>query len=61
MVLRDLAYMTLDALKKMVASFLCRVKPDITIYERKGEEYVALNFVKIKRYMKKHGLDCLEL
>lgn len=63
LIIRDLAYMSLDVLKKLTikgASFLCRPGTRTTIYETKDGEYQKLNFKKIRCYMKKNNISMLE-
>jgi hypothetical protein len=63
LVIRDLAYMSLDVLKRLIeklAIFICRVNPNTKIYELTNGNYEELNFDKIKRYMNKHQLSCIE-
>jgi hypothetical protein len=63
LVIRDLAYMNLEVLKRLIKKlvlFICRVNPTTKIYELIKGNYEELNFNKIKRYMTKHQLSCLE-
>ncbi len=63
LVIRDLAYMNLEVLKRLIKKlvlFICRVNPTTKIYELINGNYEELNFDKIKRYMTKHQLSCLE-
>ncbi len=63
LVIRDLAYMSLDVLRRLIEKlvlFICRVNPIAKIYELNNGEYEGLNFDKIKRYMNKHRLPCIE-
>jgi hypothetical protein len=63
LVIRDLAYVGLDALKGIVACsayYLCRLSPTVNVYEMKGGEYVALDFSKIRRELQKHHLTMIE-
>ena len=63
LVIRDLAYMSLDVLKRLLKKlviFICRVNPNTKIYELINGNYKELNFYKIKKYMNKHQLSCLE-
>lgn len=63
LVIRDLAYMSLEVLKKFIIKaviFICRVKSNTKIYEFKNGNYEELTFDKIKRYMKAQNLSCIE-
>lgn len=63
LIIRDLAYMCLDVLKELIeqlAYFVCRLNPNTKIYEKKGDEFIELNFVKIRRYMKERHLHYIE-
>jgi hypothetical protein len=63
LVIRDLAYMNLEVLKRLIEKlviFICRVNPTTKIYELIKGNYEELNFDNIKRYMIKHQLSCLE-
>lgn len=63
LIVRDLAYMKIEALKgyiKRGACFLGRGNSNVTIYEKKDDQYVKLDFVKITNYMKKNKIAVLE-
>jgi len=63
LVIRDLAYVGLNALKgiiKQASFFLCRVNPNTNIYEYKNEQYVKLKFKKIRQTMEKANLMRME-
>ncbi|MFQ5485068.1 MAG: IS4 family transposase [Desulfobacterales bacterium] len=63
LIIRDLAYMHVDVLKELIEkgiSFLCRPNSCVNIYEIKHDEFVKLNFVKIRRYMKRNNLSFIE-
>lgn len=63
LVVRDLAYVGLKALKaiiKKAAYFLCRLSPSVNVYELKGDQYVEIVFSRIRRYMEKRGLAMME-
>ena len=63
LVIRDLAYMSLEVLKRLIEKlviFICRVNPNTKIYELTNGNYKELNFDKIKRYMNNHRLSCIE-
>ncbi len=63
LIIRDLAYVGLEALKgvvKQVAYYLCRLNPKVKVYEEKDGQYVEVNFKKVRRFMKRHGLMMIE-
>ena len=63
LVIRDLAYMSLDVLKTFIIKaviFICRVKSNTKIYEFNNGNNEELNFDNIKRYMNAQHLSCLE-
>jgi hypothetical protein len=63
LVIRDLAYMSLDVLKTFIIKaviFICRVKSNTKIYEVNNGNNEELNFDNIKRYMKAQNLSCIE-
>jgi hypothetical protein len=63
LIIRDLAYVGLDALKGIVtrsAYYLCRLSPGNNIYEIKGGEYVELDFVKIRRELQRNKIAMME-
>ena len=63
LVIRDLAYMGIEVLREIVercAYYLCRPSPSVKIYEKRGDEYVELNFDALRKYMKKHGFQTME-
>lgn len=65
LIIRDLAYMSIEVLKAIVkkaAFYLCRLNHGVKVYtyDAKKEIYKEINFKYIHRYMKKHGLDFLE-
>lgn len=63
LVLRDLAYMSIAVLKriiKKIAFYLCRPNAGVKMYELKDGEYVELNYVDIVKYMKKYNLSIME-
>lgn len=63
LIIRDLAYVGLEALKgvvKHVAYYLCRLNPKVKVYEEKDGQYVEVNFKKVRRFMKRHGLTMIE-
>ncbi len=63
LIIRDLAYMSLDVLQSIQirkAFYLCRTSPIVHIFEREDGDYQKLNFIEIQRYMKSHGIKCIE-
>lgn len=63
LVIRDLAYVGLDVLKKIVgkmAFYLCRPGTNVKIYECKEDEYVEIQFHELHREMKKNNADMIE-
>jgi len=64
LIIRDLAYMNLQVLKKIIniikATFVSRLSPTMKIYELINDEYEELNFVKIKNHMEKYRLPVIE-
>ncbi len=63
LVLRDLAYMSIEVLNKIIeklAYFLCRANAHVKMYELINGDYVELNFSKIVKYMEKHKIAFLE-
>ena len=63
LIIRDLAYVGLAALKtiiKKLAFFLCRLGTGVKVYELTGDQYTELDFSSIRRYMEKRGLVVME-
>jgi len=63
LIIRDLAYMSLEVLQliaRQFAFYLCRAKPNIYIFEKKGAQYVKIDFVRETQYMKKRNIKCCE-
>lgn len=63
LIIRDLAYMSLDVLREIVdrsAFYLCRPSPSVHIYEKKGDKYCQLDFAQLTKHMKKHNLESIE-
>jgi hypothetical protein len=63
LVIRDLAYMSLDVLQSLElrdAFFLCRANPSVHIFEKKQDGYDKIDFIEITNHMRKHGIKCLE-
>ena len=63
LIIRDLAYVGLTALKGIIkrsAFFLCRLNPNVKVYELQGNEYIELEFKGIYRQMEKTNQNILE-
>jgi hypothetical protein len=63
LVIRDLAYVGLQALKKMIsqsAFFLCRLGTNVKVYECKGDDFVEIQFSKVRREMERRCLNMIE-
>ena len=63
LIVRDLAYMSLAVLKKIIkklALYLCRPNTNVKMYELKNGNYVEINFDSMVKYMKKHKISFME-
>ena len=63
LVIRDLAYMSLNVLKKIIeknAIYLCRPNSNVIMYELKNDQFERLNFEKIATYMRNNKLVTME-
>lgn len=63
LIIRDLGYINLAALQqidKKDAYFLNRLQYAVTVFEKKAEKYVELDFTQIERYLKSTGLGYIE-
>jgi hypothetical protein len=63
LIIRDLAYMSLDVLKKIIeksAIYLCRPNSNVTMYELKNGQYEKLDFDKIAKHMKNNNIATIE-
>jgi len=64
LIIRDLAYMHTDVLMKIAitinAFFLCRLSPSISVTEKKGDEYIFLNFKELLLLMRRRKISVLE-
>jgi len=63
LIVRDLAYMSLEVLKLIEAQYafyLCRAKPNVNIYELKDGQYIKIDFVKLAKHMKTNVIERLE-
>jgi hypothetical protein len=64
LIIRDLAYVGIPALKAMIKHsvyYLCRLGTQVKVYQELGDELVEICFHKIRRDMEKRGLDRMEL
>lgn len=63
LIIRDLAYMTVAVLKKIInklALYLCRPNTNVKMYELKKGKYIEIDFDCIVKYIKKHKLALME-
>ena len=63
LIIRDLAYMSVAVLKKIIkklALYLCRPNTNVKMYELKTGKYIAIDFDSIVNYMKKHKISFME-
>lgn len=63
LIIRDLAYVGLEALKEIIkrtAFFLCRLSPNVKVYELKDDHYVEIEFKEIRGYMGRMGITMME-
>jgi len=63
LIIRDLAYMSIAALKKIIekhAFYLCRPHTGINMYEKINAEFVEIDFNKITQHLKKNKLSVIE-
>ncbi len=63
MIVRDLAYMHLDAsggIVKEAAHFLCRLNTQRKVYQEHDGEMIELNFSAIVKFMRENGIKQLE-
>lgn len=63
LVIRDLAYMHIDALKgilKKSADFLCRLQANRRVYQLQGDNVVELDFEQIVGSMVEYGIEKIE-
>ena len=63
LIIRDLAYMSLDVLKQIIkkaATYLCRPNTNVTIYELINGTYIEIDYNKIVNYMKKNKIPYIE-
>ncbi len=63
LIVRDLAYMHLDALHGIIenyAHFLCRLNSTTKVYQKHNEEFVELDFSAIIKYMRENKITQTE-
>ncbi len=63
LIIRDLAYVGLEVLNKLIKRavfYLCRLNPKVCVFEKHGNQFVEIDFVKIYKDMKKHNINLLE-
>lgn len=63
LIVRDLAYMHLKALKKILSRFghfLCRLQTQRKVYQQQGDQLIELDFAEISRNMRKFDLQRIE-
>jgi len=63
LIVRDLAYMHLKALKKILirlGHFLCRLQTQRKVYQQQGNQLIELNFAEISRNMRAFDLQRIE-
>ncbi len=63
LIIRDLAYMHLDALKgivKKIAHFLCRLNTRRKVYQEKDGKMIELDFSAIVKFMRANGIKQCE-
>jgi hypothetical protein len=64
LVIRDLAYVGIQALKEMIKRsvyYLCRLGTQVKVYKEQGDEFVEICFHKVRRLMEQRGLDRMEM
>jgi hypothetical protein len=63
LIIRDLAYMSIAVLKKIIekhAFYLCRPHAGIKMYEKIKDEFVEIDFNKVTKNLKKNKLSVIE-
>ena len=63
LILRDLAYMSISVLKKIIAKaafYLCRPHTSVKMFEIKAGKYGGIKFADLVKYMKKHKISYME-
>lgn len=64
LIMRDLGYISILVMKMIQekgAYYLNRMQATVNVYEKINNEFVKVDFVKIHKYMKKIGLQVMEL
>ena len=64
LIIRDLAYVGMQALKAMIKRtvyYLCRLGTQVKVYEKRGDQFVEVRFCKIRHFMERQGLDRMEM
>lgn len=64
LVIRDLAYVGLQALKEFIkrsVSYLCRLGTQVKVYQKQSDQFVEVSFCKLRRLMERRALDQLEM
>lgn len=63
LIIRDLAYMSLEALQTIISTcafFISRTSPSVNVYEMKNGEYIKMDFYSIAKHMRKNHLPIME-
>ena len=63
LIIRDLAYMHLKALKEILirlGPFLCRLQTQRKVYQQQGEQLIELDFAEIALNMREFNLQRIE-
>jgi hypothetical protein len=63
LIIRDLAYMNLGVIKRLIdkgAFLLCRLQYNVNVYEMKDHSYEVLDFVKLRNFMQQNNLAVIE-
>jgi len=63
LIIRDLGYTNLDVFEQIIQSeayFLSRLKYNINVYEKKGNEFVLLDFGKIEKHLRETNQTFIE-
>jgi len=63
LIIRDLAYMNLGVIKRLIARgifLLCRLQYHVNVYEMNDNSYEVLDFVKLRTFMQQNKLAVME-
>lgn len=63
LIIRDLAYMNLGVIKRLIAKgafLLCRLQYSVNVYEMNDHSYAVLDFVKLRTFMQQNKLMVIE-